>query len=194
MKIGGLTGGIGSGKTTVASMFNELGIPVYIADVEAKRLMVESEAIVSGVTKLFGAEAYVDGVLNRSYIASQVFDNKEKLTALNSIVHPAVHQDFKDWVTTKNAPYVLKEAAIIFENEGEKKLDFTILVTAPIETRIDRVLKRDKTDRDTILKRMNNQWSDDKKRVLATYCIENIDVADTREHVKYIHNQLIEKI
>jgi len=194
MKIGGLTGGIGSGKTTVACMFNELGIPVYIADVEAKRLMVESEAIVSGVIELFGAEAYIDGTLNRSYIAGQVFNNKEKLTSLNSIVHPAVHRDFKDWVATKNSPYVLKEAAIIFENGGERKLDFTILVTAPIETRIARVLKRDKTDRDAILKRIDNQWSDDKKRALATYCIENIDVEDTKEHVKYIHNQLIRMV
>ncbi len=194
MRIGGLTGGIGSGKTTVASMFNELGIPVYIADVEAKRLMVESDTIVTGVTDLFGPKAYIDGVLNRSFIASQVFDNKEKLEALNAIVHPAVHQDFENWVAKQDAPYVLKEAAIIFENRGEKKLDFTILVTAPLEMRIARVLKRDKTDREAVLSRMNNQWGDDKKRALATFCIENIDVEDTREHVKYLHNQLIAKV
>lgn len=193
MKIGGLTGGIGSGKTTVASMFNELGIPVYIADVEAKRLMVESDAVVKGVTRLFGPEAYIEGALNRSLIADQVFNNEEKLQALNAIVHPAVHKDFKDWVSRQNAPYVLKEAAIIFENQGDKNLDFTILVTAPIETRIARVLKRDKTDRISVRRRMDNQWSDEEKIALATYCIENTDVTDTKEHVKYIHNQLISK-
>lgn len=194
MKIGGLTGGMGSGKTTVAKMFNDLGVPVYIADVEAKRLMHESDEVVKSVKELFGEDAYENGKLNRTLIANAVFGNKEKLEALNTIVHPAVYSDFKKWVSQQETPYVLKEAAIIFENGGEKQLDFTILVTAPKEVRIQRVLNRDNMDRAAVISRMNHQWSDERKKALATFCIENTDLADTEAHVKYLHNQLIKSI
>lgn len=191
MKVVGLTGGIGSGKTTVANFFAELGIPVYIADLEAKKLQNESETVRAQITALFGPEAYNDGILNRKFISGKVFGDPEKLEALNNIVHPQVALHFDRWKENQQSDYVIYEAAILFEKGGYKKCDYTILVVADHETKIDRIKKRDKSEISEIKARMNYQWSDEKKLKLADFVIENKDLADTRREVVRIHQILL---
>ncbi|MAQ76139.1 MAG: dephospho-CoA kinase [Aquimarina sp.] len=194
MKVIGLTGGIGSGKSTVARKFNELGVPVYIADDRAKSLMVKNPEIIKGIVKIFGDEAYLDGHLNRAFIAGQVFSDKSLLQKLNNIVHPAVEKDFQSWIleeSKSSARYVIKEAAILFENGGYKKCDYTILVTAPKEERIQRVIERDHTNRQAVLDRIKNQWSDSKKVLLADFVIRNMDFKKTSLIINKIHNKII---
>ncbi|OED47373.1 dephospho-CoA kinase [Flavobacteriaceae bacterium (ex Bugula neritina AB1)] len=190
MKVVGLTGGIGSGKSTVANMFAEQGVSVYIADNEAKKLMVENGLLKKQIISLLGDESYVKGELNRSYIANKVFTNKALLEKINEIVHPAVARHFEDWVKKQKGMYVIKEAAILFENGGYKQCDYTILVTAPEEIRIQRVLKRDKTTRKNITDRLKNQWKDEKKAPLADVVITNVILDDTWDQVKKIHKEL----
>ena len=157
-KIIGLTGGIGSGKTTIANYLHSFGIPVYIADDEARTLM-QSKAITDAIRNTFGETVFENGILNRENLAKIVFNEPEQLEKLNAIVHPAVKAHFKDWLLeNKNAPYVIYEAAILFESGNYKNCDYVITVTAPIDTRIQRVLERDKTSRELILKRMEAQW------------------------------------
>ena len=143
MKIVGLTGGIGSGKTTVANFFKELGVPVYIADDAGKRLMVTSEEVKTAIVELFGENSYLEGNLNRKFIADQVFNSSEKLTQLNKIIHPAVAKDFQNWLKDQKSTYVIYEAAILFESGGYHKCDLIILVTAPKAERLKRLQKRD---------------------------------------------------
>lgn len=187
----GLTGGIGSGKTTVASFFKELGVPVYIADEAGKRLMATSEEIREEIIGIFGEEAYHDKLPNRKFIASQVFKDKSLLEKLNKIIHPAVARDFERWQKEQKYDYVLYEAAILFETGGYKKCDFNILVTAPKKIRIQRLLKRDKSSEEDIEDRMNNQWSDERKSGLADFIIKNEDLTDTRRQVINIHDQIL---
>ena len=189
-----MTGGIGSGKSTVARKFNELGVPVYIADDRAKSLMVKNPEIIKGIVGIFGDEAYLDGQLNRAFIAGQVFSDKSLLQKLNNIVHPAVEKDFQSWIleeSKSSAKYVIKEAAILFENGGYKKCDYTILVTAPKEERIQRVIERDHTNRQAVLDRIKNQWSDSKKVLLADFVIRNMDLKKTSLIINKIHNKII---
>lgn len=177
-KIIGLTGGIGSGKTTIARIFEKQGIPVYISDLEAKRIMNSSE-IQSKIQSKFGAEIFLDGILNRALLAKIVFENPNKLIDLNQIVHPAVGDDFKKWVLKhNNYRFVLKESAILFETNAHKDCFKTILVTAPLETRIQRVIQRDQTIEIEIRKRIQNQWSDEKKAPMADFIIQNTDDCD----------------
>ena len=192
MKIVGLTGGIGSGKSTVAKFFSEFDIPIFIADTEAKKLMNEDTNLKASLTELLGKKAYSEGNLNRKYVAGLVFDNKELLSKMNTLVHPAVRNHFKKWVRKQSGPYCIYEAAILFETGGEEECDATILVTAPKEVRIARILKRDNTTISEIEARMANQWSDDDKRKLAHFTIENIDLEDTRKQVRKIHKNLCE--
>ncbi|QIE60724.1 dephospho-CoA kinase [Rasiella rasia] len=192
MKIVGLTGGIGSGKTTVAKMFQELGVPVYIADIEAKKLTNSSKIIHRKLTQLLGKEAYTDGVLNRVFVAKLVFNDATLLKAVNEIIHPKVAQHFKRWVKKQHGPYCVKEAAILFENGSYVDCDLTILVTAPVEERIRRVQQRDYNTREAIVARMNNQWSDEKKIKLADVVIHNLDLASTKIQIKNLHAKLSE--
>ncbi|WP_228235781.1 dephospho-CoA kinase [Allomuricauda sp. M10] len=191
MMIVGLTGGIGSGKSTVAKMFEKLGVPVYDSDHEAKLLMVTSLTIKDGVTRLFGEDAYTEGEINRKYIASKVFKDKELLKQLNAIVHPVVREHFLQWTAQQSAPYVIQETALIFENNAQDKYDFTILVTAPEEARIKRVMTRDSMDKEAILDRMKNQMQDADKIPLAHFCIENVDLKTTKRKVKQLHTKLL---
>ncbi|MGA9326876.1 MAG: dephospho-CoA kinase [Salegentibacter sp.] len=191
MKVVGLTGGIGSGKTTVANFFRELGVPVYIADDAGKRLMNSSEEIKKAIIALLGPESYKKNEPDRKFIASQVFSNKEKLEALNAIIHPAVEADFKEWRSKQRAGYVIYEAAILFEKGGYKKCDLNILVTAPMEERISRLQKRDRSNVKEITARMNNQWSDEKKRELADFTIENKNLNQTKEQVRTLHQIIL---
>ncbi|MDH7448275.1 dephospho-CoA kinase [Aquimarina sp. 2201CG14-23] len=190
MKIVGLTGGIGSGKSTVAKMFKKLGASIYIADDEAKKLMNEDDDVKKQILQLLGKESYVSGELNRPFIADKVFNDKSLLEKLNAIVHPAVANHFITWKQKQKGAYVIKEAAILFENSGYKQCDYTILVTAPEETRIERVLKRDHTTRTQVLARLKNQWLDSKKIPLADFVIINTKLEETWLQVQQIHNKL----
>jgi dephospho-CoA kinase len=178
-KIIGLTGGIGSGKTTVANYFASKGIPVYIADEAAKKIMNDKK-VVQEVQALFSESVILkNGLLDRKAIRELVFKDKSKLEQLNKIVHPKVKTDFENWLKQyKNTPFVIKEVAILFETNGQKYCDATILVTAPIETRIKRVLERDRTSRENILQIINNQLPEEEKTKLATYVVvnENLDI------------------
>lgn len=192
MKVVGLTGGIGSGKTSIANLFETLGVPVYIADIEAKKLTERSKYIKKKLIALLGPEAYHTNGLNRAYVASKIFNDSELLAKVNAIIHPRVGQHFKRWlVKQERYTYCIKEAAILFENGGYKNCDATILVTAPEELRIARVMKRDNASRNEIESRMNNQWADKKKIPLATYVIDNVDWEVTKKEVLIIHKKLL---
>ncbi len=190
MKIVGLTGGIGSGKTTVAKLFSELGVPIYIADDEAKKLTDRSKVIRKKMIALLGKNAYSGSKLNRKFVADKIFNDKALLQAVNGIIHPKVAAHFKKWVEKQKVPYVIKEAAILFENGSYKDCDLIILVTAPKPVRIARIMERDKTSEAEIERRMNNQWTDEEKRKLADIIIENDDLLATRKKVETIHHSL----
>ncbi|RXG15506.1 dephospho-CoA kinase [Leeuwenhoekiella aestuarii] len=191
MIIVGITGGIGSGKTTIAKYFSsEFGIPVYYADTEAKALM-NTEALRKQVIRLLGKASYKEGELDRKYVADKVFKDKDLLEKLNQIVHPAVGKHFKNWCAQQDAPYVLKEAAILFENDTASGLDYTILITAPKKMRIYRVLERDDSTVEDIENRMNKQWDDAKKIPLADFIIENIELDSSKLQAKNIHHQIL---
>jgi len=195
MMIVGLTGGIGSGKTTVAQFFVELGVPVYNSDTEAKKLMNSSKKLRKAIKDLFGKDAYKKKKLNRSFIAKKVFDDEKLLEKLNSIVHPAVRKHFKAWVKEQESPYVIQEAAIIFEQGNQGFYDWVILVTAPKEVRIARVLARDRElDRSKIEKRMANQLEDVEKMKLADYLIENLNLKTTKKKVSELHSLFLEHV
>ncbi|WP_405397304.1 dephospho-CoA kinase [Maribacter sp. Asnod2-G09] len=191
MIIIGLTGGIGSGKSTVATMFKKLGVPVYDSDQRAKYLMNTSKVIHDQLVALLGEEAFKDGTLNRSYIAGKVFNDAELLAKLNNIVHPVVRQDFIDWSNDQDANYVIQETALLFENKAQELYDDVILVTAPKEVRINRVLDRDNTTREQVEARMNNQLDDETKLELANYVIENTDLERTRSKVLQVHASIL---
>ena len=194
MIVVGLTGGIGSGKTTILKMFRDLEIDCYIADVEAKKLMNSSKKIKKKLIEEFGKDAYTANGLNRKFIANIVFKNPDRLKILNSIVHPRVHKHFKKFVKKSKSSYVIYENAILFETKGDKKCDFIITVTAPIDVRIDRILARDTTTKVDILNRMNNQFSDEEKISKSDFVINNIDLKETQKEVIKIHSKILQKI
>lgn len=185
----GIAGGIGSGKTIICHVFKVLGIPVYNADLEAKLIMNKSDQVRLAVMQEFGDEAYSNGVLNRAFLAAQVFNDTTKLAQLNRIVHPAVIQAAEDWADAQTAPYSLKEASILFESGSYKKVDYSILVTAPIEIRIARVMERDQVTREQVLARMNNQMSDEEKTKLADFVIINDGIIPIIPQVMALHHQ-----
>ncbi len=194
MMLVGLTGGIGSGKTTVAHMFVELGVPVFIADIEAKRLMNSSKVIKRKLIQLFGNKAYnFDDTLNRSYIASIIFNDKEILQKMNAIVHSKVGKRFKKWTLKQDAPYVISEVAILFENDSYKNYDSIVTVTASDDQRIQRVLKRDTTSEEKIKAIMRNQWPEEDKIKLSNFVIYNETLEDTRVQVQILHRKLLKK-
>ena len=193
-KILGLTGGIGSGKTTVAKMFNSLGVPVYNADVEAKKLMQNSDTIKSELLKLFGQMAYNTNGLNRSYIANVVFKDQKKLTALNAIVHPEVALHFSNWLSNQSYPYVIKEVAILFEIGIQNQFDFILTVTAPKSMRIDRVMCRDNKTLNEILSIVHNQWNDARKTEKSTFVIHNIELKKTKIEVENINKEILKNL
>lgn len=194
MIVVGLAGGIGSGKTTVANFFNTLGIPTYIADVEAKKLMVKSKVIKRKLIALFGEEAYVDNTLNKKHIAAIIFNNKEMLSKMNAIVHPKVAKHFINWSQKQNSPYIIKEVAILFENNSYKACDFVITVTAPKATRIERVIKRDASSKEKVEAIISNQWEDEARVKLSDFVINNVDLEATRKQVVDIHNKILKSL
>jgi len=188
----GITGGIGSGKSTVAKVFETLGIPVYYADDAAKRLMQEDPELKKQIIDLFGDNAFTGGKLNRPWISAQVFGNPEKVNALNALVHPATIRDAHEWMTCQRTPYALKEAALIFESGSEKELDYVIGVEAPQELRIQRVIERDDTTRDAILQRMKNQLDEGEKMKRCDFIIHNDGNQMVIPQVIALHHQLVE--
>ncbi len=191
MKIIGLTGGIGSGKTTVSRMFYKLGIPVYISDIEAKKLIETSTVIKSQLIALLGPETYQDGNYNTSYVADLVFTNKDLLQRINAIIHPEVAKHFSNWCKGQDAPYIINESALIFENKSQSKFDYTLLVTAPEAIRINRVKARNNLSVESVKQRVNNQLPDSEKIKLADFIIENIDLKETEKRVQEIHDFLL---
>ena len=173
MRIIGITGGIGSGKSTIAKVFISMGFPVYNSDTRAKELINSNIDVIDSIKQEFGDDIYSSEGLDRKKMASIVFSDSDKLQKLNSIVHPAVGLDFDKWANSQNTSFVLKEAAILFETGIYKSLDKTILVTCPKEERINRVIKRDSATKEAIEARMNSQWSEEKKKELADYIIDN---------------------
>jgi dephospho-CoA kinase len=190
MKIG-LTGGIGSGKTTVAQIFETLGIPVYYADDAAKRIMNESEELRLQLVQHFGKETYIDNKLNRPYLASQVFNNEEKLALLNSLVHPLTIADSEQWMLKQSSPYTLKEAALVFESDVWKHLDKVIGVSAPYELRLQRTMHRDNLNEAAVQDRMNRQMNEDEKMKRCDFVIYNDDQQLLIPQVIALHEKLV---
>ena len=196
MKIIGLTGGIGSGKTTVAKLFSKLNNnAIYIADVEAKKLMSSSEVIKRKLIEKFGEKSFLDNQLNRKFIAEIVFKDKEKLSQLNAIVHPEVRTHFQEFVkNNSNQSYIIYENAILFESKSNFFCDIIISVYADLETKIQRVISRDSCSKKEVLSRMKNQWKDDKKLLQSNYVIYNEKVEETEICVNKIHNILTKNL
>lgn len=186
----GLTGGIGSGKSLVARIFEVLGIAVYYADAAAKTIMINDEILKAEIIKHFGAESYADGMLNRKYIASKVFGNEEQLALLNSIVHPATIRDAEKWMLKQSSVYTIKEAALIFESGSQEHLDYVIGVYAPKNLRILRTMQRDNISRDEVLKRMYNQINEEIKMRLCDFVICNDEQKAILPQVLALHEQL----
>ncbi len=185
----GLTGGIGSGKSTVARIFESMGVPVFYADAVGRAVLNLPEVQVD-LMRLFGSDVLQENLIQRGYIAKRVFGDEKLLAELNSIVHPRVAQAFDQWLAEQNAPYVLKEAAIIFETGSDSSLDDVILVCASKELRIDRVKKRDAISREQVEARMRNQWPEDRKRSLASYEIVNDGVMPLIPQLVKLHESL----
>jgi len=186
----GLTGGIGSGKTTIAEVFKQMGIAVYSSDDRAKSIMVNDVALRLEITNTFGTESYSNNQLNRAYIARKVFSNSVELAKLNAIVHPALKKDFVLWCSNQKGLYILKEAAILFESNAHVGLDKVILVSAAKEIKLTRILNRDSSTREEILLRMDKQWSDEKKRVLSDFEIVNDEDESVINQILEIHKSL----
>lgn len=188
----GITGGIGSGKSTVARVFEILGIPVYYADAEAKKLLEEDPVIRKGLMNEFGDKAFEGGVLNRKYIAAEVFNNEEKLLALNQLVHPRTIEAANEWALRQKAPYTLKEAALIFESRSQSQLDFVIGVYAPEHIRIQRTMERDGISREEVKNRMNKQIQEEIKMKLCNAVIINNGQEMILPQVLELHKKLLQ--
>ena len=189
----GITGGIGSGKSTVCKLFSLLGIPVYTADDRAKWLMSSDAELRNQISSTFGAEAYSStGELNRIFLTESVFPNPEKIAELNALVHPAVRKDFEQWIAQQTAPYLIKEAALLFETGAAKELDYVINVSSPLRVRMARVLLRDShRTEEQVNQIINQQLPDEEKNELADFCIKNTDNKLLLPQVLEVHAQLL---
>lgn len=186
----GITGGIGSGKSSVCKMLAMRGVPIYDSDSRAKQLMVTDAELVRLVSQRFGADVYVDGMLNRQVLAARVFTDKVALAELNSMVHPAVMRDFERWAAEQQTAYVVMESAIIFEAGLDDKLDAVVAVMAPRSLRLERAMQRDGATREQIEERMRTQLSDDELAHRAKYAIVNISLDELDEEVEQLHRRL----
>lgn len=185
-KVIGLTGGIGSGKTTIARLFEAEGIPVYIADDEAKKIMLHPETV-SEVASVFGSDVVRDHLIDRKKLAAIVFNHPEKLKKLNAIIHPLVKKHFDDWLKVhEKHPFVIKEAAILFESGSYKFCDKIITVYASEATRIKRVMQRDNASEKDVLERIHNQWSDEERMAKSDFVLKNENFAETKSNFSEI--------
>lgn len=179
----GLTGGIGSGKTTLARMFEELGAAVYYADLRAKEMMDADNILVENIKELLGPQAYKNGRLDRDYVAERVFPDKKLLGKLNAIVHPAVYMDFEHWRLCLTAPYAVLESAILFESGGDARCDVTVAVTISEELRVKRVMERDGADEDSVRARIRSQMSDEERAGRADVVVSEPELDGKRAEV-----------
>jgi len=187
----GITGGIGSGKSTVARIFKSLGVPVYNSDIRSKELLDKNPELKSRLIEQFGEEIYISSGIDRKYFASIIFNDKKLLEISNSIIHPFVKKDYENWVSAQSFPYTIKESAILFETGIYKQLDKTVLVTAPENLRIKRVVERDKIPEKVVLERIKNQWEDKRKTPLADFIILNNETELLLPQVLKIHQALL---
>jgi dephospho-CoA kinase len=188
----GLTGGLGSGKSTVARIFEVLNIPVYYADISSKRLLNEDEKVKAAVRKIFGEDVFPNGELDRKYLAEIVFKDQKKLELLNSIVHPATLQDADEWMKKQTAPYIIKEAALIFESGSHQLLDYVIGVKATLPLRLQRAMKRDNISREEIMARINRQINEEIKMRLCDFIIVNDEQQMIIPQVLELHKRFLE--
>ena len=189
----GLTGGIGSGKSVVAGIFEVLGIPVYYADIEARKIMESDEELKDSIVLLFGKQAYENGRLNRAFLAEKIFNAPALRMQLNELVHPKTILHAEDWFAKQQAPFSIKEAALIFESGSEKKLDTVIGVTAPLELKVKRIMKRDGIIREAALARINSQMDEVEKMKRCDYVIDNNELNLLTPQVIAVYEALIKK-
>ena len=190
----GITGGIGSGKSTIRQIFSVLGIPTYDADSRAKWLMENDPELIANIRNAFGNQSYSSGKLNRAYLADRVFSNKSEIETLNGLVHPAVGHDFNEWCANQRSVYVLKEAALLIESGSYKELDYLVLVISPEELRVERILQRDPNrTRSDVEKIIRNQLSDSEKEKYADFMIINDESSLVTPEVLKIHGTLTKK-
>ena len=194
IKVLGLTGGIGSGKTTVSKMFEDLGVPVYNADHAAKILMQSSHDMKRKIIQLLGEDTYKQNQLNKPFISEKIFNNKVLLSQMNALVHPEVARDFNSWLTLQTSVYVIKEVAILFETAAEDQFDYILTVTAPEAIRIQRIIERDQISLTKIKAVISNQLQDSEKTVKSDFVIHNTDFNDTKNQVYEIHNKIHKEI
>ena len=195
MLVVGLTGGIGSGKTTIAKGFAALGVPVYIADDASKKLLDTNAEVQENVKDLLGAQAYINTdkgeVADRKFIASKVFNDATFLNGLNAIMHPVVRRDFNNWRAIQTAPYILYEAAILLESGGYDLCDYIIVVATPLDIRIARVIERDNVTEQEVHARINNQWNDKKRLDYASFVIINEDIQKIDVQIRRVHELML---
>jgi dephospho-CoA kinase len=187
----GLTGGIGSGKSTVARIFNVLGIPVYSSDDASKRLMDEDEELKNSIVKAFGKESYSNGKLNRKYLATKAFSDPNKIELLNSLVHPATIKDAITWMEKQKAPYLIKEAALIFESGSDKFLDVIIGVRSPLALRLERTMKRNNVTAEEVEARIKLQMDEEEKLDLCDYIVQNDEKQLLIPQVLFLHKKFL---
>ena len=189
----GITGGIGSGKSTVADIFKVLGIPVYKSDDASKRLMVEDKDLKKNIIESFGEESYVNGILNRKYLAAQVFNDSQKIALLNSFVHPATINDARRWTEKQNSAYTIKEAALIFESGSDEFLDYVIGVKSPLSLRVERAMRRDNVTRQQVEARMKLQMDEDEKMKRCDFIIINDEQQMLIPQVLLLHERFLKE-
>ena len=189
----GLTGGIGSGKSTVAKIFEVLGIPVYYADEAARRIMNENEGLKAQIIAQFGTQSYANGALNRAYLAAEVFNDKAKLERLNALVHPVTIADSSQWMARQTTPYAVKEAALIFESGTRRYLDYVIGVSAPAPLRMLRATRRDHSTKEKVEAVMNRQLDESVKMKLCDFVIINDEQQAVLPQVMKLHEELLKK-
>lgn len=190
MKLG-VTGGIGSGKTSVCRVFSTLGIPVFSADQEAKRIMENDKSIISSLNAIAGKNLYLNGTLDRAELATLIFNDNTLLEKVNSLIHPVVLDHFKSWEKEQTSPYVIMEAAILFESGASKLVDRIAVVVAPVEERVDRVIQRNSLTREQVLERMHNQIDDERRIKLSDYVIYNAENDMIIPAILKIHEELL---
>ncbi|RZJ68375.1 MAG: dephospho-CoA kinase [Flavobacterium sp.] len=191
-KVIGLTGGIGSGKTTIAKYFQSMGVPLYIADDESKKILESPEAVIE-ISEAFGREVFAGETIDRNKLANLVFSDVGKLATLNGILHPKVKHHFLEWAGKQSAKFVIKEAAILFESGSYKDCDKIILITAPLDIRVQRVMSRDNVTKEKVMERIVNQWTDDRKIPLSDFVIENIELEVARKSADKVFSLLNEE-
>jgi len=190
----GVTGGIGSGKTSVCKVFNILGIPVFLADEEAKKIMEVDTGIILRLNTIAGKNLYASGTLDRAELATLIFNNHSMLEAVNSVVHPAVFSKFYEWAKKQTAPYVIIETAILFESGGREKVNRIVTVTAPVEERIARVISRSNITKEEVMARIKNQMSDSDKIKLSDYVIDNSENAMIIPAILNVHSDILKLV